>query len=52
MRIVRALVLLVVGIIWIGGCSSPLLQVLYQTEIIPDDYRYGDLYRLSNLKPI
>ena len=32
-----------------AGCSNEILFTLYKTEIIPDDYRYGDLYRLSNL---
>ncbi|MPR36668.1 hypothetical protein [Salmonirosea aquatica] len=50
MKLVRALVLLVVGFIWVGGCSTPVINLLYRTEAIPDDYRYGDLYRLSNLK--
>jgi hypothetical protein len=49
MKIFRAIVLLVMGFIWIAGCSSTLLNELYRTELVPDDYRYGDLYRLSNL---
>ena len=50
MKIVRILVLLIVGFIWVAGCSTPVINALYRTELIPDDYRYGDLYRLSNLK--
>lgn len=49
MKILRAIVLLVTGIIWISGCSTTLLNEFYRSELIPDDYRYGDLYRLSNL---
>ncbi len=49
MKILRAIVLFVMGFIWIAGCSSTLLNELYRTELVPDDYRYGDLYRLSNL---
>ena len=44
MKIVRILVLLIVGFIWVAGCSTPVINALYRTELIPDDYRYGDLY--------
>lgn len=50
MKIVRGLILLVVGLVWIAGCSTTIINELYRTRLIPDDYRYGDLYRLSNLK--
>lgn len=50
MKIVRYSVLLLVGLVWIAGCSSDILSFLYTTQAIPDDYRYGDLYRLSNLE--
>lgn len=49
MKVVRALVLLFFGVIWVAGCSNDILSILYKIEIVPDDYRYGDLYRLSNL---
>ncbi|MBO0947392.1 hypothetical protein [Fibrella forsythiae] len=49
MKLVRVITLLVVSILWLGGCSQPVMHWLYQTSIIVDDYRYGDLYRLSNL---
>ena len=49
-KIIRIIVLLFFGVIWLAGCSNEILSTLYKTEIIPDDYRYGDLYRLSNLK--
>lgn len=50
MKLVRAFVLLVIGLIWVAGCSTTVINELYRTRIVPDDYRYGDLYRLSNLK--
>lgn len=50
MKAVRALVLLGVGLVWVAGCSTTVINTLYRTQLIPDDYRYGDLYRLSNLK--
>jgi len=50
MKILRILVLLVVGFVWIAGCSTSVINTLYRTKILPDDYRYGDLYRLSNLE--
>lgn len=49
MKIIRVLVLLAVGFIWVSGCSSTVLNELYRAQLIPDDYRFGDLYRLSNL---
>ncbi len=49
MKVVRAIVLLFFGVIWVAGCSNEILSTLYKAEIVPDDYRYGDLYRLSNL---
>jgi len=48
-KIIRAIILLFFGAIWVAGCSNELLSTLYKTGLIPDDYRYGDLYRLSNL---
>ncbi len=50
MKIVRALVLLVVGFIWVAGCRSSVIKELFRNQLIPDDYRYGDLYRFSNLE--
>ncbi|WP_373511942.1 hypothetical protein [Persicitalea sp.] len=50
MKVVRVLVLLFFGMIWLAGCSNEILATLYRNEIIPDDYRYGDLYRLANLE--
>ncbi|MBO0929699.1 hypothetical protein [Fibrella aquatilis] len=49
MKIVRYLVLVVVCVLWLGGCFQPVMHQLYETGVIVDDYRYGDLYRLSNL---
>ncbi len=49
MKFVKVTVLLIVCVLWIGGCSQTVMHVLYQTNIIADEYRYGDLYRLSNL---
>jgi hypothetical protein len=45
----RYLLILVFGLLWFAGCSSDLAKWLYKRDIIHDDYRYGDLYRLSNL---
>ncbi|RYF77762.1 MAG: hypothetical protein EOO39_03160 [Cytophagaceae bacterium] len=49
MKLVKVFALLVVSVLWLGGCSQPIMHWLYQTSVIVDDYRYGDLYRLSNL---
>jgi hypothetical protein len=45
----KYLILLFIFILWLGGCSHEVMQTLYKTGVIADDYRYGDLYRLSNL---
>ncbi len=45
----KYLILLFVLILWLGGCSREVMKTLYKTGVIADDYRYGDLYRLSNL---
>ena len=42
-------ILLFIVILWLGGCSREVMQTLYKTGVIADDYRYGDLYRLSSL---
>lgn len=44
-----ALALVFFGAIWVAGCHTEVLNALYRSKIIPDDYRYGDLYRLANL---
>jgi hypothetical protein len=49
MSIFRYLVLVVVCVLWLGGCFQPVMHQLYEANVIVDDYRYGDLYRLSNL---
>lgn len=49
MSLVRYLILVVVAVLWLGGCFQPVMHQLYETKVIVDDYRYGDLYRLSNL---
>ena len=49
MRLVRYLVMVVVCVLWLGGCFRPVMHQLYETQVVVDDYRYGDLYRLSNL---
>jgi len=47
--LLRYLVLLLALVIYAGGCSTDVMQSFYRTELIPDDYRFGDLYRLANL---
>ncbi len=37
------------GFLWFLGCSKTTTKFLYEKDILKDDYRYGDLYRLSNL---
>lgn len=49
MKLLRYTIILLVGLLWLGGCSIPVMHELYQVGFIPDDYRFGDLYRLSSL---
>jgi hypothetical protein len=41
--------LILFATIWVVSCVPVLRKAAVQTGMIPDDYRYGDLYRLSNL---
>lgn len=50
MKLIRYLLIFIFSLIWIAGCSPDILSFLYKNRWIPDDYRYGDLYRLSNLE--
>jgi hypothetical protein len=49
MKLLRYIVIVLFSLIWIAGCNSDVLSFLYKKQIIPDDYQYGDLYRLANL---
>lgn len=49
MPIFRYIILLFALILWGGGLSSSVSRWLYRIGVIVDDYRFGDLYRLSAL---
>jgi hypothetical protein len=49
MRFLRYSVLLIALVLWGGGLSSTVSHWLYSVGVIADDYRFGDLYRLSAL---
>ena len=49
MRFLRYSILLLTLVLWGGGLSSTVSRWLYGMGVIADDYRYGDLYRLSAL---
>ncbi|GAB4016077.1 hypothetical protein [Spirosoma koreense] len=49
MRILRYLVLVIALIFWGAGLSTTVAHWLYSLNVIVDDYRFGDLYRLSTL---
>ena len=49
MRILNYTILLLAIILWLGGLSTTVSHWLYETGVIADDYRFGDLYRLSAL---
>ena len=46
----KYIAIIVFGILWFLGCSKTTSKYLFESKIVPDDYRYGDLYRLSNLR--
>jgi hypothetical protein len=47
--IARYLILLVSILIYVGSCSSYVMNSAQREGLIPDDYRFGDLYRMANL---
>ncbi len=49
MKAVRYIALAVFGFLWFLGCSRSTVVYLVDNGFIGDDFRYGDLYRLSNL---
>ncbi len=49
MRFLRYIVILVALVLWGGGLSGTVSHWLYSIGVIADDYRFGDLYRLSAL---
>jgi hypothetical protein len=48
-KVLRYTFLVFFSIIWLVGCSSDFAKYLFEKNIIADDYRFGDLYRLANL---
>lgn len=49
MKYLNYILILLFSLGWFVGCSSHTARWLYQKGLIKDDYRYGDLYRFSNL---
>lgn len=49
MRILKYIVLIFTIILWLGGLSTTVLHWFYDAGFVADDYRFGDLYRLSAL---
>lgn len=48
-KIVKYIALVVFSALWLLGFSPDLAKWLYEKDLVKDDYRYGDLYRFSNL---
>jgi hypothetical protein len=48
--LLRLFLLAVSGIILVVGLSENLQRRIFSLGLIPDQYRYGDLYNVSNLK--
>lgn len=45
----RYVILVLSILVYIGSCSSDVMNSAQREGIIADDYRFGDLYRLANL---
>ncbi len=48
-KILKYTALIVFSVLWLLGFSTHITKWLYEKRLIKDDYRYGDLYRFSNL---
>ncbi len=48
-KIIKYLILIIFSFLWFLGCSKTVSDYLFDQKILKDDFRYGDLYRLSNL---
>jgi hypothetical protein len=48
-KALKYIAVLFFGFLWFLGCSRDTVVALVDNGYIKDDYRYGDLYRLSNL---
>lgn len=49
MKVLKYIALVICGFLWFLGCSRDTVVYLVDNGFIGDDFRYGDLYRLSNL---
>ena len=49
MKVLKYIALVIFGFLWFLGCSRDTVVYLVDNGFIGDDFRYGDLYRLSNL---
>jgi hypothetical protein len=48
-KVIIYITLFVCSFLWFLGCSKDVAAELFEAGILKDDFRYGDLYRLSNL---
>lgn len=48
-KTLKYIAVLFFGFLWFLGCSRGTVVALVDNGFVKDDYRYGDLYRLSNL---
>lgn len=47
--VLRYVILVLAVVAFLGGCSRSVYVALADLGAVPDDFRYGDLYRLANL---
>ena len=48
-KILIYLSLILASFLWFLGCSKSVPKAMFKAGLLKDDFRYGDLYRLSNL---
>lgn len=48
--VLKYIAVVVFGFLWFLGCSKSTVTALVDNGYLLDDFRYGDLYRLSNLR--
>jgi hypothetical protein len=49
MKFIKFIIILIFSFFFLAASLPKLSKALFETDFFPDDYRFGDLYRLSNL---
>jgi hypothetical protein len=49
LKSLKYIALVLFSFLWLLGCSKDISGWFFERGLVKDDYRYGDLYRMSNL---